>query len=284
LDCGLLDRNGPELDLEGILKFAGNFLPRYLEIAPGALALERAIECEIHARNEWPGPILDIGCGDGLFAAILCKEQIDTGIDPETSELECARRTNSYKELIACFGNQIPKPDKSYATIISNSVLEHIPDLLPVLMEANRLLTNEGRFHITIPSARLELATAPARLLSAVGMSGLAIRYGRFYNRFWNHYHAYDDQTWRAIFAEAGFEVVSHRAYVPRDLSTFYDVLTAIALPSLVSKKLLNRWVAWPSMRKIYAGLITQIMRGAMSRLKGGEGCLFFYTLKKRTP
>lgn len=266
------------------MKFADNFLRRYLEIAPAALALERAIECEMHVRNEWPGPILDIGCGDGIFASILCSEQIDTGIDPDETELDSARETRAYRELIACFGNDIPKPDKSFATIISNSVLEHIPDLVPVLKEANRLLADDGYFHITIPSDRLELATAPARLLSALGMPSLARRYGRFYNRFWHHYHAYDDKTWRAMFAEAGFEVVSHHAYVPRDLSTFYDVLTVIALPAFVSKKLCNRWIMWPAARRLYSGLITRTIRGLMSPLNRGEGCLFFYSLKKRMP
>lgn len=266
------------------MKFADNFLPRYLQIAPGALALERAIECEIHARNQWPGPILDIGCGDGIFASILCTELIDTGIDPDQSELDCARRTNAYRELIACFGNNIPMPDKSYATIISNSVLEHIPDLVPVLKEANRLLADDGRFHITIPSDRLELATAPARVLTALGMPSLATRYGRFYNRFWHHYHAYDDKTWRAMFAEAGFDVVAHHAYVPRDLSTFYDLLTVVALPGFVSKKLRNRWVPWPAARRVYSGLIAQTIRWLMPYLSRGEGCLLFYSLKKRMP
>lgn len=268
----------------GALKFADNFLRRYLEIAPAALALERAIECEMHVRNEWPGPILDIGCGDGIFASILCTDQIDTGIDPDKAELDAARETLAYRELIACFGNDIPKPDKSFATIISNSVLEHIPDLVPVLKEANRLLADDGYFHITIPSDRLELATAPARMLSALGMPSLARRYGRFYNRFWNHYHAYDDKTWRSMFAEAGFEVASHQAYVPRDLSTFYDVLTVIALPAFVSKKLRNRWIMWPAARRLYSGLITRIIRGLISHLNRGEGCLFFYSLRKRMP
>ena len=264
------------------MKFADNFLRRYLDIAPAALALERAIECEMHARNKWPAPILDIGCGDGYFASILCCEQIDTGIDPDKSELDAARESHAYKELIACFGNAIPRPDKSFTTIISNSVLEHISNLMPVLKEANRLLADDGRFHITIPSDRLELATIPARILSAFGMPSLAARYGRFYNRFWRHHHAYGDATWRSMFAEAGFDVVAHHAYVPRDLSTSYDLLTVIALPGFVSKKLCNRWVMWPALRQLYSGLIARTIQGMIPHLQCGEGTLFFYSLKKK--
>ena len=68
-------------------------------------------------------------------------------------DIECARRRGSDKELIICPGHRIPKSDGSYRTIFSNSVLEHIPDLLPVLLgEANRLLAPGGRFYVTDPN------------------------------------------------------------------------------------------------------------------------------------
>ncbi len=265
------------------MNFAGDFLRRYLDITPAALALERAIECDIQSRNEWHEPVLDIGCGDGLFAKMLCTGQISTGIDPNASEVDCAKETGAYQELIVCFGDSIPKPDGSYATIVSNSVLEHIPDLLPVLKEAHRLLSDDGRFYITVPSDRLELATAPARLLSALGLDALARRYGRFYNRFWRHHHAYDDDGWRRLFNAAGLEVVEHIAYVPRDLSTAYDLMTALALPGLVAKKVFNRWILLPGIRPLYAGAVARALETLRRSLNRGDGCLFFYALKKTT-
>jgi SAM-dependent methyltransferase len=259
-----------------------NFLRSYLNVAPAALALERAIECEIHCRNEWPEPVLDIGCGDGIFVRMLRRKQISTGIDPDASEIVCAQNAGVYRELIACFGNNIPKPDESYRTIFSNSVLEHIPDLVPVLKEAHRLLADEGRFYVTVPSDRLELATAPARFLSAIGFRSLAQRYGKFYNRFWRHYHAYDDEGWRDLFTAAGFDVVEHIAYVPRDLSTAYDLMTGLALPGFVAKKLFNRWILVPGLRPLYAGAIARILEALRKSLNRGDGCLFFYALKKQ--
>ena len=264
------------------MKFAKDFLFRYLEAAPAALALERSLECELHARNDWKAPILDIGCGDGLFSSILCAEKIDTGIDPYASEIAHAQTTDAYKELITCFGNDIDKPDGSYETIISNSVLEHIPDLIPVLKEARRLLADGGTFYVTVPSDRFERANIPARLLEGVGSVSLAARYGKFYNRFWRHYHAYDDLGWRALFAQAGLEVAEHRSYDSRNIATFCDFLTFVSIPSLISKKLLNRWIFWPIARQMYVGTVYRVVASTAAGLDGGEGTLLFYALRKQ--
>jgi SAM-dependent methyltransferase len=265
------------------VKFKTDFFRRYLELAPAALALERAIECEMHARYGWQSPILDIGCGDGLFAKVLCAEKIDTGIDLDPDEVERARRQDAYRELIVCPADEIPKPDGSYRGIVSNSVLEHIPDVLSVLKEASRLLAPDGRFYITIPSDRLEHATAPARVLKGVRLARLSERYGKFYNRFWRHHHAYDDAGWRSLFAQAGLEVVEHVAYVPRNLSTFYDLLTVIAAPSLLAKKLAGRWIVWPAWRRVVARPWHAVLARMIHPLQaGGEGCLHFYVLRKR--
>lgn len=273
--------NGNSNDRGATLRFAKDFLLRYLEATPAALALERSLECELHARNSWKFPILDIGCGDGLFASILCAERIDTGIDPDAGEIVHAQTTGAYNELICCFGNEISKPDGSYETIISNSVLEHIPDLVPVLKEARRLLADGGTFYVTVPSDRFELANIPARLLAGLGFASLAQRYGKFYNRFWRHYHAYDDRGWRALFAQAGLEVAEHRSYDSRNIATLCDFLTFLSIPSLLSKKMLNRWIFWPSMRQVYIDVLYRVVASLAARIDRGEGTLLFYGLRK---
>ena len=58
------------------------FVSKYISKAPLALALERSFECHILSQNTYEHPILDLGCGDGIFASILFKDKIDVGIDP----------------------------------------------------------------------------------------------------------------------------------------------------------------------------------------------------------
>ena len=134
------------------MKFKKNFLAEYLNEAPVPLAYERAFECHILSQQKFEHPILDIGCGDGIFAKILFDEKIDTGIDPLDYELESAKQYNMYDELIEAFGDKIPKGDNIYKTVFSNSVLEHIENLDPVLKEINRVLISGGIFYATIPT------------------------------------------------------------------------------------------------------------------------------------
>ena len=53
------------------MRFKDNFLLNYLKKAPVPLAVERSLECEILSRQEFVRPILDIGCGEGIFASVL---------------------------------------------------------------------------------------------------------------------------------------------------------------------------------------------------------------------
>ena len=127
------------------MKINTKFLENYATQAPLALAFERVMECRILSRQTFERPILDIGCGEGLFAHVLFTEKIDTGIDPNARELQRAHALGGYHELIECFGDSIPRPDGAYQTVLSNSVVEHIPNLGPVLREAFRLLALEGK-------------------------------------------------------------------------------------------------------------------------------------------
>lgn len=251
-------------------------------LAPAALAVERAVECELLQQQAFVRPILDIGCGDGLFATILFDEQLDTGIDPDPAEIARAARRDAYRELIVCPGSAIPKPDHAFNTILSNSVLEHIPDLEPVLTEAHRLLAPGGTFLVTIPTDRLEHNSAPARLLAGLGLKSMELRYGAFHNSFWRHYNVHSSEGWRRLFASAGFEVIDERLYASPDFSSFYDLLMPSAIPSIAAKSLFGRWLLFPALRRYYVGPIDVLIGAIHRRLKRQPGSsLVFYRLRK---
>jgi SAM-dependent methyltransferase len=252
-------------------------------MAPFALAIERSIESNIYKNIVLNGPILDLGCGDGLFAHLVFAEKIDTGVDPNPRELVRAAELGGYRELVQCFGSSIPRPDASYNTIISNSVLEHIPDLPPIFREISRLLAPGGYLFFTVPTHMFERYSAISRVLRSLKLENLALRYERFYNNFWHQNNCFPPQTWKEMVESQGFEVIDMFTYDPRKICTLNDLLVPFSIFSFVVKKVANRWILFPSLRRIWVPLFSP----SISKLiEGADGCddggLVFVSARKK--
>ena len=177
---------------------------------------------------------------------ILFDEKIDVGIDPDERELKRVRQFDKYNELIKCFGDKIPKPSNSFNTVFSNSVMEHIPDIEPVVREAHRLLADNGSFYVTLPTNLFDHYGVISRMLMGLGMKDTATRFRKFYNGFWRHYHYYDANGWKTLFERNGFKVIEVIEYGNKKICTTNDFLTPFSIPSLLMKKFFNRWVLLP--------------------------------------
>ena len=68
------DRSSMTLDMSEILA-------QHLAVEPVHRALIRSFEHQYFARQTLERPVLDIGCGDGYFAALAFPDGIDVGID-----------------------------------------------------------------------------------------------------------------------------------------------------------------------------------------------------------
>jgi SAM-dependent methyltransferase len=264
------------------MTFNEHILERYLSVAPVPLAFERMLEAQIYQRHSFRRPILDIGCGEGLFANVVFSEKIDTGVDPNPHELERARELGAYEELIECSGDAIDKPDGYYNTVYSNSVLEHIPDIEPVFREVYRLLARGGKFYVTVPSHRFDEYSVVYQTLRAAGLHGPADRYRLFFNRFWRHYHCYSPDRWGAMAQRTGFAVTKIHTYGTKGICLLNDFLAPFSLISFVTKKLTNRWVLFPGLRRVVMRPVAMLGHRV---LKGGDiaedGGLVFMELTK---
>lgn len=228
--------------------------------------------------------MLDIGCGEGIFAKILFVDKIDIGIDPQAQEIERAKQLGNYTQLVQCYGNQIPAADQSFKTILSNSVLEHIPDLKPVLKEAHRLLANDGNFYITVPTNYFDHYSVIYQLCSMLGLKGLAEKFRLFFNKFWAHYHYFDRAGWVNYFADAGFQVVEHQEYCSKTQGVLNDILAPFSLFSFFQKKFFNNWFVFPKLRAVSAFVLSKIFYpfSKVDRSIVNGGIIFFH-LKKKT-
>lgn len=266
------------------MKFQQNYLFNYVKDAPLPLAIERSLECEILSKQDFIHPILDIGCGEGLFAKKLFSEKIDVGIDPNPRELKRAEKYQMYNELIECFGDNIPKESGSYNTIFSNSVLEHIKDIKPVLKEANRLLADNGKFYVTVPTDKFDQYTVVYRFLSWLGLKGMARKYQNFFNDFWNHYHYYNKENWEKLFQQCGFKIIDSREYCSKTVATLNDFLAPFSLISFINKKIFNKWTYMGWLRSVYSYPLYSIAKRCVKRYENGNsgGIIFFILVKQK--
>jgi SAM-dependent methyltransferase len=193
------------------------------------VALWRAIELRVAAEERYKRPLLDLGCGDGLVgqAAFGKEGYVDVGVDPWLEQLNRAARSGVYRHVDLANGHHLPYSDGSFATVFSNSVLEHIHNVGSVLRETGRVLKPGGRFIFTVPSDVFRyLLDGYARRLEAGDVQG-AEAYAAAVDARLEHRHYHTPTEWQHLLAAAGMTLVKARYYVPEEVERLWDRMNA---------------------------------------------------------
>jgi SAM-dependent methyltransferase len=138
-------------------------------------------------------------------------------------------------------------PAASLGSILSNSVLEHIPHIHAALAAAGRALRSGGRLVFTAPTE------AFSRQL-ALPFAGYAA--GR--NRHFQHLNLWPVERWSEALSAAGFEVESIRPYLRPGLVRAWDLLELLQMVRLGRRRLFG--MAW---RSLPAGAFTRLAQRA---------------------
>lgn len=98
--------------------------------------------------------VLDLGCGEGAFAAALAGAGArPIGVDVAAAALERARERHPDLDLRrAAPGEPLPLEDASVDLVWASEVLAFVPDTAHVLSEVRRVLRPEGRLLVTTPN------------------------------------------------------------------------------------------------------------------------------------
>jgi SAM-dependent methyltransferase len=179
------------------------------------------------------GPILDIGCGDGLFFGELSKRGDVSGIEMDPTGVTPG---GPWSDRIAIRPfDETFQPGKLFSLVLLLDVLEHFPDPKPMLERAIALLAPGGTLLITVPAFR-SLWTSHDVL-----------------NR---HYTRYTRRELVALVREAGGEV--------RRARYFYQWMAPLKLAAYLKESLLP---ATPASPRVPPAWLNQLLYSA-SRLE----------------
>ncbi len=256
-------------------EFFGDYL-RYHSVAH---SLWRCYECERFAQEKkLKGPVLDLGCGDGFFAETVFGH-LDTGIDLDAGEVGRAVKRGAYDQALVVSATDMPFKNGSYNTVISNCVMEHIPDIDSVLSEVRRVLKPGGRLLITVPSELWDTDSFYQRIFNAVGFNKAAQWYNRSLNKVFKHYHVNDLEVWKKRFKKAGLKLESSEYIVPMRTYYAFERWYPAAIPSKIWKVLFKRWVLLP--RFWAPGFFNWYFKDVLAKSDNSKGVGYFLVAKK---
>lgn len=221
--------------------------PEQLRSLPYFRALLRAVEADFYRDFKLAAPVYDLGCGDGHFAKLVFAHKLDVGLDPVHESLREAKVWGAYNGLVQALGNRAPLPSGHFASAISNSVLEHIPDLQAVLNETGRLLRPGALFLFCVPNHRWPENLSIAGFLQRLGVKGLASAYTRLFTRISRHVNMLSPEEWQHKLDEAGFDIEAWWHYFPPTALHALEWGHYFGLPSYLSRKLFGRWILAPA-------------------------------------
>ena len=138
--------------------------------------------------------VLDLGCGDGAFAAALLAAGCTvTMADVAEEALRRARLQAREAEAVKLAeGEPLPFAEDAFDVVWAGEVLEHVADVVGLLAEIRRVLRWGGRLLITTPwHGRIVVAT------------------DAHFDPRTDHLRFFSARTLRAILADAGFASVS---------------------------------------------------------------------------
>lgn len=223
-----------------------DYLTLHLRELPYFRSLVRAVEARFYQNLELLAPTLDVGCGDGHFASVAFERSLEAGIDPWLAPLKEARQRNVYRLLLQAEGARLPFPNGFFASAVSNSVLEHIPQVEAVLVEVNRVLQAGAPFYFCVPNDHFLAALSVGKFFDRVGLPALGNAYRAFFNRISRHHHCDPPQVWQARLERAGFVLLEWWHYFSPAALAVVEWGHYFGLPSLVAKKLSGRWILAP--------------------------------------
>ncbi len=226
---------------------------RYFPYTPAALCIKECARLTALRRHSCPGPILDVGCGDGLFASIAFSDAEVWGIDVDAKEGRWAAASQAYSQIVLGDVVRAKLPDSFFQTCVANCSLEHVPRIDQAMNTIYRSLQPGGRVLMFVPNRDWAQQLLSYRALEAVGATGLAKTLQQGIDTFFRHEHLYDEAGWRKVLSDAGFEIEAMEPVLSSATTVAFEAFLLPSLAGWLNKALTTRWTNFPSARRALA-------------------------------
>lgn len=197
----------------------------YLTHSPPDHALWKTIEWRLFREYTYHEPMLDLGCGDGVFAELVFGRRIAAGIDILPDRVRKARQSGMYEVVLTGDATRMPYDNATFGTVFSGCAMEHVPDMPAMLGEIARVLKPGGQLVTTVPSGYFSDYLFVPTILRRWGLGALAARYGALIGQLLTIWHMYHPASWQQLLDEAGLELVEARHFLPRESTALFDQL-----------------------------------------------------------
>jgi len=161
-------------------------------------------------------PVLDIGCGDGLFFRLVWPHIRDVvGMDVDSVIAEAARNSGVYREVYVAPAYDSPFESGRFASVFANCSLEHMDHLSEVFRHISHCLRPGGKFLFSVVTNKfLEWAMLPL-LLRVVGESERAKFLQFSYLEYHHLINFFSPEDWAKQLSKANFVVEDYIPIVP---------------------------------------------------------------------
>lgn len=257
-----------------------DFLWLHLRDLPYFRATLRSIEARMMSEVELEPPVLDVGSGDGHFASVFSEAEVEVGVDPAFKPTMEAKRRGVYKLLVQAEGAITPFPPAYFGSAFSNSVLEHVDNLDPVLAEISRVLKPGARLAFTVPNPGYRTKLSLPRTLSGLGLQGLSKAYEAWFMRVTRTKNLLDEQEWGDRLKRAGMRLEhSLRYFSPAALRTL-EWGHYFGSVCLLPRWLTGKWILAPTRWNLW--LTDRLVRRYYEEQPSDEGTYTFFLARKR--
>ncbi len=237
---------------------------KYFPHAPAALCVKECARLAALKDYHLKGPILDVGCGDGLFAKIAFGGEEVWGIDIDAKEGRWAQASRAYEQIVLGDITKAKLPVGFFGSCVANCSLEHVPDLQAALATIERSLAPGAEALLFVPNKVWASKFRAVRAVRATFGEKIATMLQDFIDEFFAHRHLHDEAGWREEIAKSPLELRSIKPVLSTATTMTFEALLIPSLAGYLNKKLTSRWTNFPGARAAAAPLVYAIVKTLM--------------------